>query len=245
MASLLKFLSSVLAPPKKAHAKPSPATRQPKPMAMRSSAPEAAWKDNQDILGGLKFSATMQLRIPLRVLSRHGELHSDERRKPSRIAAAPHEGIWIPLLHGQREFHGTMSSDIGPIPADGGEYLKFLLVVRRIVEQPTPIIERIMELRAELARPKWQEFVQKLEPTSGDIVRRFFPFAVQTIPGLTAAAKDGLSATGLDTAAKIAAAPDADLLKIKGIGPAKIAAIRAWQKTIKDKNAARLDMVER
>ncbi|MES2262090.1 MAG: hypothetical protein V4724_26515 [Pseudomonadota bacterium] len=214
-------------------------------MTISSNAPEAAWKANQDIIGGLKFVATMQLRIPLRVLSRHGEVHSDSRRKPPTIAQSPHEGIWIPLLHGQNEFYGTMASTIGPITSDGGEFLQFLLAVRRIVEQVAPINERVAELRAELTRPHWQEFTHKLEGAQGSIVLQFFPFTVNTIPGLPATAKEALAAAGLDTVAKIAATPDADLLKLKGVGQAKVVAIRKWQKSIKNKDAARLDMVER
>ena len=53
---------------------------------------------------------------------------------------------------------GTMASQIGPIPSDGGEFLKFLIVVREIAETINPIEERINKIRELLAVPKWMDF---------------------------------------------------------------------------------------
>lgn len=198
--------------------------------------------DNESILGDLLFCATMQLRIPLRVLSRHGET-SPSGRKPPAIAQALHEGIWTQLLRGQRRLSGTMASDIGPIHADGGEYLHFLLAVRRIVEPVTPINERVAELRAELTKPRWQDFVTRQEERIGSIVNHLFPPAINTIPGLPEASRVALKAEGINTAAKIAAMPDVDLLAIKGVGKAKLKAIRDWEATIQDRDAARLENI--
>ena len=83
------------------------------------------------------------------------------------------------------------------------------------------------------------------EPMPGDLVRQFFPRAVDTIPGLSKAAKDALVAAGIDTGRKIAAASDPELLAVKGVGKAKLTAIREWQKGEFDRDAVLLDCVER
>ncbi|MGK5020760.1 DNA-directed RNA polymerase subunit alpha C-terminal domain-containing protein [Janthinobacterium sp. LB2P10] len=136
-----------------------------------------------------------------------------------------------------------MPSDVGRIPADGGEYLHFLLAVRQIVEPVTPINERVAELRAELTKPRWQDFVTRLEDNVGCIVNHLFPPAISTIPGLPEASRGALKAEGINTAAKIAAMTDADLLAIKGIGKAKLKAIRDWEATIQDRDAVRLENI--
>jgi hypothetical protein len=41
------------------------------------------------------------------------------------------------------EFEGTMASDVGYVPSDGGNYLKFLLIIRGIVERYDSITERL------------------------------------------------------------------------------------------------------
>jgi hypothetical protein len=52
------------------------------------------WKSNQDIIKGLEFIATLQLRTPLRVLLRHGEIHTDINTEPPKIAMEMWEGWW-------------------------------------------------------------------------------------------------------------------------------------------------------
>ncbi len=64
--------------------------------------PMSAWGNN-DVITGLQFCATMQLRTPLQVLLRHGEIHTDRNTKPPRIALEPWEGIWLPRLKTLRE----------------------------------------------------------------------------------------------------------------------------------------------
>lgn len=76
-------------------------------------------------------------------------------------------------------------------------------------------------------------------------MRQFFPRAIDTIPNLPQFAKDLLEATGVDTANKVAKTSDQALLAIKGIGKAKLEGIRKWQKSKIDRDAARLDCVER
>lgn len=247
MPDLFKWLNKSLG----IKSKPAPARTlaphsPPQPTVIRSDSPVAAWQANQDIIAGLKFCATMQPRIPLRVLARHGETHTDLRRDPPAIALAGFEGIWIPFMHGQPGFGGSMASTIGPIPTDGGEFLLFLITVRKIVEKDSPIEDRACELKSVLKLPEWRTFARKLKsPRHGDLVGQFFPRTVDTIPGLPATSKDALVAAKLDTAAKIAQASDATLLAIKGLGKAKLDIIRAWQLTVSSQESTRQEDVER
>ena len=123
-----------------------------------------------NIAKGWKFGATIQLRTPLRVLARHGEIH-DGLSDPPAIAREQWEGYWLPLLKSFKELGidlpdmklaHTQASDIGPIPLDGGEYLKFLIKIRTIVEADSSVEVRRSLLREELRKPEWNEFCTKL-----------------------------------------------------------------------------------
>lgn len=158
MAGLLKFLTKALlaakpAPVKKQARKPVPTT-PPKSIITHSNDPLGALRANMDIMSGLQFCATMQPWIPLRVLTRHGEIFNAPRGSPPKITRAMNEGIWVPYMHGSPFPLGSMASSVGYIPADGGEFLIFLLAVRRIVEVDESVENRIRALSAELSRPQ-------------------------------------------------------------------------------------------
>ena len=141
--------------------------------------PGPDWKgmpfEGDDVV--LRFSATLQLRTPLRVLSKHGSIHNDKRSRPPEYAKEPWQGLWVPenndpafdfLSEGS-----MMASDIGPVPKDGGDYLPYLISIRKIVEMELPIEERRHKL--ELS-----------DSTSGSaIAEHFFPPFIKTIKGLT------------------------------------------------------------
>ncbi|MDO8250443.1 MAG: hypothetical protein Q7T78_12110 [Rhodoferax sp.] len=187
-----------------------------------------------DIAKGWRFGATMQLRTPLRVISRHGEVHEGLTDPPA-IAQDQSEGYWLPLLKSFAEIgidipevimtNTTMASDVGQIPSDGGEYLKFLLKVRAIVEQDEPIESRELLLRDELRLPEWSGFCRKLGGMQA-IQSRFFPAFIDVIKGLPAHSVAALWDAKLTTPKRISNAADAELRAIKGVGPAKLKAIR-------------------
>lgn len=137
----------------------------------------AEW-DNHNIIKGLKFVATMQLRTPLRVLKHHGEVFNGSGAPPS-YAKETWEGIWVPVTKSFRElgipiddFIGKMASSIGPIPSTGGDFLKFILAVRCIVEQNKPIYTRRNELIFELNKDEWKDFVRQLAELVNDVPGR-------------------------------------------------------------------------
>lgn len=209
------------------------------------------WKANDDIIKGLEFCATMRLRTPLRVLLRHGEIHTNPNTKPPKIAMEMWEGIWTTKTQTYRELgididepQGTCASDIGQIPQAGGEYLKFLIEVRKIVELDESIENRIEKLREMPMVSDWKTYVEKhggIETISG----RFFPEFIDTIPKISATI-DELSELGLETPNRIAAAPDETLLSIKGIGQSKLKTIRDYCAGItKNRDADRVENVIR
>ena len=189
------------------------------------------WKRNQDVIKGLEFIATMQLRTRIRVLLRHGEIHTDINTDPPKIAMEMWEGIWIPKTKTFSELGididelppGAHASSLGPIVA--GDYLPFLVAIRKIIELNDSIENRIDKFREMISVCDWQEFLRKLSGIE-KIVQYFFPRFINPMPKFSASTVGDLSRLGLDTPNRIAAASDGTLLDINGIGPAKLKAIR-------------------
>lgn len=142
-----------------------------------------------------------------------------------------------------------MASDVGQIPADGGNYLPFLIAVRKIVESHSSIERRIEQLREMPLTGDWKIYIARYGPSHISrsrgmdwIIAVFFPRFVDNIPKINAATIDELSRLGLDTPNRIADASDETLLNIKGIGQAKLKAIRDYCAGITDNRDA--DTVE-
>ena len=227
--------------------KPSKTVSEPRSVTVGElqSEPMSAW-GNDDIIKGLKFSATLQLRNPLRVLLRHGEIHTDRNMRPPEIAREGWEGIWFSVT-GIDWGPSTVASDIGPILAD--DYLPFLIAVRKIVESHNSIERRIEQLREMPLTGDWKIYIARHGPShisrsrgADWIIAYFFPRFVDNIPKINAATIDELSRLGLDTPNRIAVASDEKLLNIKGIGQAKLNTIRNYCAGITDNRDA--DRVE-
>lgn len=97
-----------------------------------------------DDIDAYQFCATMQARNSLRVLQQHGRLESLPPSKLPKIAKHEWQGIWVPTTRYRRVFAqgGQMASEIGPIAQDGGDYLRFLLVVKTIGKMKIAISEK-------------------------------------------------------------------------------------------------------
>jgi hypothetical protein len=85
-----------------------------------------------DITVGWYFSATMQLRTPNAILRRHLEFWPKKDGQPPSICPEGWEGIWMLALNDWRRITAlqSMAADVGPVPADGGDYLPFLLALQ-------------------------------------------------------------------------------------------------------------------
>lgn len=207
--------------------------------------PVSDW-GHDDIITGVMFSATLQLRTPLRIIQRHQEIFTGLGVPPA-IADEAWHGLWLPMTKSTFDFlhtGATVSSDIGPIPRDGGAYLKFLLTIRSIVERHDTASQRRENLNQVLVDAKWEAFVTKLGGRTA-IINGFFPRFVSTLPGLQGATVDELIQAGLKTPAAIAAAPDERLLTIKGIGQNKLKKLRKVCAAAPDPASKYADLVVR
>ena len=115
--------------------------------------PNKLFCENEDVISGMEFSATMQLRTPLEYLERHGDVFTDPKDFPDIDRS---HGCLVPKLKSWKELginlkespEGSMASDIGPIPTSGGKYLEFLKDFRRIVESDMLPEERMRQILA-------------------------------------------------------------------------------------------------
>jgi hypothetical protein len=209
------------------------------------------WQTNRDVIRGLVFQATLQLRTPLRVLIRDGELHTDISRPPPTIAQELWEGSWLCEVKTWKELGVNMpefttthrASEIGAVP-DDGRYRQFLIKVRTIVEMDSSIDVRIRHLRAVLRRQEWGDFVSRHRPAR--IVRHFFPHFVETIPGLPRSTINKFFELNLSTPAQVETAPDHVLLGICGNCSITVAAVRrACNSITVERENGRVDAVTR
>jgi hypothetical protein len=95
---------------------------------------------NETLISGWRLSAVLQRRTPLKWLQRHGEFHVGAELPNETLP--PAIASWSPVLKTWRDLgideddvpEGTMASEIGYVPLDGGDFLPFLLEYRMIVE---------------------------------------------------------------------------------------------------------------
>lgn len=130
-------------------------------------ASDQSWSGG-DIVTHFAFLATAQLRTPLRVLQRHQDIWTDRSRNPPKLTTSPWQGIWVPQTRLSERMAATsmMASEIGPIPLHGGDFLRFLLIVREIAESRTGQ-KRWDLIKSECQRDSWSPFIQRLGGPSG------------------------------------------------------------------------------
>lgn len=118
-----------------------------------------------DVVTHFKFCATMQLRTPFRVLERHGDTHWDRAKRPPVIIREAWQGIWVPCTAFSERMDTTsmMASEIGPVPTNGSDFHRFLLVIRHIAETTTGVEKRHAAICAECERDAWTEIVERLK----------------------------------------------------------------------------------
>lgn len=123
-----------------------------------------------DIIDSYIFSATMQMRTPTSVLCQHGRIERVSIHKLPRIIKQDWQGIWLPHLKPAsdlgpwaRDFKGTMASDVGYVPEDGGDFLRFLLLAQQIVAQVANYEEAV----------KWMEVCSDMVGSDGESIGKF------------------------------------------------------------------------
>lgn len=204
--------------------------------------------DSGYLFDGYEFIATLQLRVPLRVLELDGSV-----RKYGPQPEEPEEqwrGIWIHKIKTWRdlgidmdEFETSSASDIGYVNRD--EYLVFLKEIRKVVETNESIKQRIDELLSILRKEEYTEFVRRLEGMN-QIIETFFPYILDSIPELSRTVRLELRKAKITTVRQLRDKTDKDLLSFKGVGLASLKKIREFcQSYTGDETATRIDTVKR
>jgi hypothetical protein len=211
-----------------------------------SGDPVGAFKDNEDLMDGLEFIATLQFRTPLRVLMLNGKKHIDSSIPPPNFDVEPWQGTWVPKLKSWRELgldidepaESASASEIGLIHR--GPYLPFLMAIRKQVESEGSISLRIEKLHAELRKPEWTDFVARHQGIDA-ITNKFFPFFIDTLPAISTAIKEQLKEQGIKTADQLSQIELRVLLSVKGIGKVKAAALKEYATGIKNRFDERIE----
>ena len=192
-----------------------------------------------DVLAGVQWMATMSLHTPLRSLQRHGDVfRGDPREAPMYGTAA--EGTWVPLIDWDSvglpaPDPGEMWSVVGKVPSDGGAFLAFLLRFRAIVESDLAIDQQLEQIGALCASSAEFRAIAKRIAESrdagqsiggADFAKKFFAQRFQDIPGIGPDTALRLFNAGFRTWDDLAAASDADLEAVHGVGPSLITKIR-------------------
>jgi hypothetical protein len=181
----------------------------------------------------MEFCATFQVRTPLRILRRHGQVLPLGATLPDDFEQWM--GIWVPKPKTFRDIgldidepaiEHVFASTAGPVTS--AEYLPFLFAVREAVEDASLGTKaRIDRLRAVCAIPRFARYVVA-EGGSDALCDRFFPPVLSLIHGLSRTSQAALKELGLFTIRALQAAPDDALLAVAGVGPAKLKAIREF-----------------
>ena len=183
-------------------------------------------------LAGMRFCATFQVRTPLRILKRHGQMLPLGVELPYDFERWM--GIWVPESNFWADLgieadeipESEVASQVGPVKPS--EYLPFLIAVREAVEDSTGGIgRRLARLEAVSSRLEFSRFVHA-EGGATAMADRLFPSFLSSIPGLPSTSRATLNYLGLSTAATLRAAPDCELLEVTGIGHAKLKTIREF-----------------
>lgn len=186
-----------------------------------------------DIASGMCFYATLQLRTPLRILQRNGQILPLGTDLPEDFEQWM--GIWLPKTRtyaeifdhvAQPDFERSVASPIGPVKPS--EYLPFLMTIREVVEdRALSLDDRQTAIAVLCSRPEFKELADRHGGVN-EIFSYFHPPVLSLIPGLTEPVRDGLRALGLITITGIRQTTDSELSSVKGLGPSKIAGIRAF-----------------
>jgi hypothetical protein len=181
---------------------------------------------NSDILDGMQFSATLQLRTPLSILLRHGEIF---RGQPSEVPqyGTMADGIWTMRVRSngaQTEY--TYASDIGPIRAS--YYLPFLIEFRKIVESSLDhdgMVQRLCALRNQSV--EFKDIWEKLASRDNDFPASFFYRQFTALPGVGKKTARCLYEAGFFTIDQIRSASEEVLALVAGVGKATAKKIAA------------------
>lgn len=201
----------------------------PAPTRTVSVTVDEFYEANRDILDGMRFSATLQVRTPLWILEHHGEVFRGPPSQAPDYGGMAH-GIWVPQTRGGlSEFlrEGvTHASDAGPVVDT--EYLPFLKAFRTIVEGPGDELDKIERLHAlPKESRRFAAFWRALATNIPDFPESFFYMDLAEIDGVGRTTARRMFDAGIYSVQGLHSASDETLLAIKGVGRALVKKIRA------------------
>ena len=195
-------------------------------------------KENSDVCDGMEFVATCQLRTPLFVLKKHGEIYRGEGSPPT--YGEPRDGVWLPKLNDKFDFLSegrTTASDAGHVNPD--EYISYAVGLLSIFEADQSIHEKMEKAINYSAgsnvfkgiENKIIKYYKKRDIT--DVMclfinirdRKEYQFnrlgCLTSINGINQDLSNLLENNGIRTISDLKKLDKDDLLKIKGIGKVK------------------------
>lgn len=211
-------------------------------------------KSSGALVKGYRFSATLQPHVPLSILRRHGELRTKVPESETMNGSPLY--LWTAEVDDALSFldeGATMSSSVGPVPTDGGDFLPFLIHFREIVEAPrnpalsefNDVLERMQKIRGiptgfgYVHDDKFNLLKGSAKGEQGDYHDILFGRNSEWLPmfllselsshsfdGLNWAHIDFLRQQGFGSILEILAVEDAVLLSVKGIGKKRLERIR-------------------
>jgi len=199
---------------------------------------------DDDLIAGWRYSATLQLRTPLAYLEMDGEFSPGPKEPPLVGPEASHlpdgtrfnpYGCWVREI----DYKGLgfsppppsqRSTQWGPVrvgSSEEKELLSLLKSFRYIVETAETLDQQLAEL-AELSTstPANRRFWQKLAASEPGFPDSFFYGQLCDLPGVGRKVAERLYRAGFRTVEEIHEASDEDLLKIEGIGPGLLGKLR-------------------
>lgn len=199
---------------------------------------DETFEQGRDLLNGLEFVATLQIRTPLAVLQHHGEFH------PGPPSAAPKyssiaDGFWSYKTKSWSELarrplaitedpESTQASDIGPITAS--QYLPFLKQFRMIVETDQSVENKLPQLAQFRRRsPQFEDIWCRLEKTYPHFPASFFYRQLAAVPGIGHALARRLFEHGFVDLATLQSATEAEVKQVPGVGSKLAKRIREFQ----------------
>lgn len=189
------------------------------------------YSNNDDVIVGYKFFATLQLSTPLYVLKHHGELFKGLPSSTPRYGSE-REGIWLPEIDPEYNLGADIvtdcASDIGPI--NENEYLPFLIDFRMIIESNDThniILKGINKL---VRLDKYLKVSNLIHKADENFPHTFFYRQLIEVPGIGIKAAQNIYDAGLISIDDLLSADETELLKIKGIGKEAVRKIQQYKR---------------